>query len=117
MEDSILVSIKSLLGLGTEDSPFDLDVMIHINTAFMRLTQLAVGPALGFKITGKEAKWQDFTGGREDLEGVKTYVYQKVRLVFDPPQTSFLLEAVKANITELEWQLNNIAEGGIPSGV
>lgn len=108
--ESILTSIKKLLGLSEEDTSFDVDITIHINSAFMRLHQLGVGTATAFKITDKTAVWTDFLGERLDLDGVKTYVYFKTRLIFDPPQTSFLLDAIETQIKELEWTLNIQAE-------
>ena len=112
MEDSILTSIKKLLGPEEEDTSFDLDITMHINSAFFNLNQLGVGPAIGFKIQDKTDVWTDFIGDRLDLESVKTYIYLKVRLVFDPPQSGFLVEAIKEQIKEYEWRLNNQAEGG-----
>lgn len=113
MENSILTTIKKLLGPEEEYSHFDMDLIIHINSAFMRLNQLGVGPSTGFKIEDSNATWDLFLANRLDLEGVKTYVYLKCRLVFDPPQNSFLVEAIKDQIKELEWTLNFQAEGGI----
>ena len=110
---SILTSIKKLLGPTEDDTSFDTDIIIHINTALFRLNQLGVGPSEGYFITDKEQAWADFLGAeRKDLEAVKTYVYLKVRLVFDPPQMSHLVEAIKSQITELESLINWQAEGG-----
>jgi hypothetical protein len=106
MENSILTSIKKLLGIDETYTHFDSDVTIHINSAFMNLNQLGVGPSTGFRISDKEALWEDFIDERTDLEGVKTYIYLKTRLIFDPPQTGFLVEAIKDQIKELEWRLN-----------
>ena len=112
MGTSILTSIKKLLGPTEEDTSFDVDIIMHINSAFFRLNQLGVGPATGFFITDNTKTWEDFLESRTDLEAVKTYVYQKVRLVFDPPQSSFLVEAIKDSIKEFEWTINVQAEGG-----
>lgn len=112
MESSILTSIKKLLGIEEGYTQFDLDIVIHINSAFMRLNQLGVGPSTGFKIEDADALWKDFLGERLDLESVKSYIYLKTRLVFDPPQTGFLVDAIKEQIKELEWTLNVQAEGG-----
>ena len=112
MATSILTSIKKLLGPTEEDTSFDVDITMHINSAFFRLNQLGVGPSEGFFITDKTNTWEDFLESRTDLEAVKTYVYQKVRLVFDPPQSGFLVEALKESIKEFEWTINVQAEGG-----
>ena len=112
MGTSILTSIKKLLGPTEDDTSFDVDIIMHINSAFFRLNQLGVGPATGFFITDNTKTWEDFLESRTDLEAVKTYVYQKVRLVFDPPQSSFLVEAIKDSIKEFEWTINVQAEGG-----
>ena len=111
--ESILTSIKKLLGPGEDDTQFDADIIIFINGAIMRLNQLGIGPPGGYSITDKDDKWSDLLGTREDLDAVKTYIYLKVRLVFDPPQSGFLVDAIKSQITELESTLNIQAEGGI----
>lgn len=110
MVESILTSIKKLLGVEEDYTHFDTDIVIYINTALMRLNQLGIGPTLGFRIQDKTAEWIDFLSDATDLEGVKTYVYLKVRLVFDPPQMGYLVEAIKDQIKELEWTLNVQAE-------
>ena len=112
MATSILTSIKKLLGPTEEDTSFDVDITMHINSAFFRLNQLGVGPSDGFFITDKTKTWEEFLVARKDLEAVKSYVYQKVRLVFDPPQSAFLVEALKESIKEFEWTINVQAEGG-----
>lgn len=110
MSDSILVSIKKLLGITEEYDYFDADVIMHINMAFMVLYQLGVGPKTPFSIEDASATWSDFMGDSTDLAGVKTYVFLKVKLVFDPPQSSAAMEAIKQNIAELEWRLNVTAD-------
>lgn len=112
MATSILTSIKKLIGPTEDDTSFDVDIIMHINSAFFRLNQLGVGPSEGFSITDKTQTWEEFLVARKDLEAVKSYVYQKVRLVFDPPQSSFLVEALKESIKEFEWTINVQAEGG-----
>ena len=112
MATSILTSIKKLIGPTEDDTSFDVDIIMHINSAFFRLNQLGVGPSEGFSITDKTTTWEEFLVARKDLEAVKTYVYQKVRLVFDPPQSGFLVEAIKDSIKEFEWTINVQAEGG-----
>jgi hypothetical protein len=107
--DSILTSVKKAIGIEEEDLSFDLDITMAINTAINRLSQIGVGPD-GFVITDKDDLWSDLLGDRKDLEGAKTYIIQKVRLMFDPPQSGFLVEAINKQLTELEWTLNIQAE-------
>jgi hypothetical protein len=107
VETSILKSTKKILGIEADYTAFDLDVITHINSAFSTLTQLGIGPINGFMIEDDTATWGDFLGTSDlQLNNVKTYVYLKVRLVFDPPQTSFHLQAIKDQIQELEWRIN-----------
>lgn len=110
MEESILISIKKLLGLSKDDDSFDTDIIIHINTAFTTLNQLGVGPEEGFSIEDDIATWSDFIGDDKKLKAVQTYIYLKVKLVFDPPLNSAILEANKQTLNELEWRLNLEAE-------
>ena len=104
--ESILITIKKMLGIDEAFIAFDTDVMMNINSALMVLNQLGVGPATGFMITGKDETWSQFLLARTDLEAVKTYIYLKVRLLFDPPANSFLVDAIKNQISELEWRIN-----------
>lgn len=109
--ESILTSIKKLLGPEEADTSFDLDITIHINTALFRLNQLGVGPSSGFVVTDKTQTWTEFVGSpRKDLEAIKTYVYLKTKLVFDPPQSSFLVEAIKSQIVDYESLINYQSE-------
>ena len=108
--ESILISIKKDLGIDADDRAFDPDIIRRINSAFMVLMQLGVGPAGGFRITSESDTWDEFFQGRTDIEGVKDYVYLKVRLKFDPPANASLLEALKEEIAELESRLNMQAE-------
>ena len=105
--DSILTSIKKLIGPEEDHTHFDPDIIIHINMALMVLNDLGVGPTTGFVITGADELWSDFLGDRADLEAVKTYVYLKVRLIFDPPSSGFLIDAIERQIKEFEWRLTN----------
>ena len=109
--DSILDSTKKILGLAPEYDVFDVDIITHINTAFFTLNQLGIGPAEGFSILDRTSTWAWFTEGRANLNSVKTYVYLRVRLLFDPPQTSFAISAMEKQIQELEWRLNVNREG------
>ena len=104
--DSILTSIKKLLGITEEYENFDQDIIMHINSAFMILNQLGVGPKSGFSINNKSSTWDEFIPESSNLEAVKTYVHLKVKLMFDPPLSSTVIEAIKSQINELEWRLN-----------
>lgn len=106
MEQSILNSTKKILGIAEDYTVFDLDIITHINTAFSTLTQLGVGPAEGFMIEDAEAVWTDFIPNDIQYNSVKSYVFLKVRQLFDPPTTSYLISAVDQQIKELEWRLN-----------
>lgn len=108
--NSILTSIKKLLGPEEEYDHFDTDIIIHINSALMVLTQLGVGPSNGFAITDKSAVWTDFVPDIERIEAIKTYIYLKVKLVFDPPQSAAAIESTNKMISELEWRINVAAE-------
>ena len=103
--ENILDSIKKLLGIDEMDLNFDQELIMHINSVFMVLNQLGVGPVGGFKISSNEEVWTDFVGTRLDLESVKSYIYLKVRLLFDPPQNSFLVSSIEKQIEEQEWRL------------
>lgn len=107
--DSILTSIKKLLGIGEEYEAFDNDLIIHINSVLATLTQIGVGPKEGFSIEDDSAVWSDFISDVR-LDSVKTYVYLKVKVVFDPPLNASVMEANKAMINELEWRLNVASE-------
>lgn len=104
--DSILTSVKKMLGIAEEYEHFDPDIIMHINSVFMILAQLGVGPSSGFSISDKNTTWIDFIKDTENIEAVKTYVYLKVRMIFDPPASSSVAEAMNRTISELEWRLN-----------
>lgn len=106
VESSILNSIKKLLGIDQKYTQFDTDIIMHINSVFMVLNQLGVGPAKGFRITGPDQKWKDYITDDDNLDAVKTYIHLKVKAVFDPPLNSTVMEAHKQMISELEWRLN-----------
>ena len=105
--DSILDSMKKLLGISNDYNHFDQDIIIHINTAFMSLRQIGVGPKEGFAIHGSKETWGDFLLDMKTLESVRTYLYLKVRLIFDPPTNSAVVEIFNKNINEIEWRLNS----------
>jgi hypothetical protein len=106
MEDSILEVIKKLVGIHADDTVFDVDVITHINSAFATLTQLGIGPVGGFMIEDDSPVWGDFLEEDLQLNPVKTYIALRVRQVFDPPSTSYLISAFNEQIKELEWRLN-----------
>lgn len=116
MIDSILTSIKKLLGIEEDYEYFDQDILININTAIMTLAQLGVGPDVGYVCEDKTNTWQDFLGDFNDLQAVKTFIYLKTKLTFDPPGNSFLVESIKSQIDELTWRLNVRVEGREDNG-
>ena len=112
--DSILNSIKKLLGVSQDYDVFDQDIIMHINSAFMILQQLGAGPKTPFMITDAEDKWTDFLGTGKGLELIKSYIYMRVRLMFDPPTTSFALDAINKQIQEFEWRINIQVDAYVP---
>ena len=108
---SILFTIKKMLGITNDYDHFDTDIMININMALLTLNQIGVGPEEGYAIRDEGDLWIDYLGDSVKLEAVKTFIYLKVRLAFDPPANSFLIEAMKDQISEIEWRLNAQAEG------
>ena len=110
MEESILTSTKKVLGIAQDYNAFDLDIITHINAAFSILDQLGVGPPGGFWIVDDSTQWTDYPAPPNQLHLIKTYVYLKVRILFDPPQTSFLLTAAENQVKEYEWRLNIFRE-------
>lgn len=105
-KDSILESVKKALGLTEEYAVFDPEIIMYINSTFSTLTQLGVGPEEGFAIEDNTSKWDTFLQGDKRLNSVKSYMYLKVRLIFDPPATSYLISAFEKQAQELEWRLN-----------
>lgn len=104
--ESILTSIKKMLGITEEYEHFDADLIMHINSVFMILNQLGVGPSSGFAIQGKDETWTDFISENHKLELVKSYMHLKVKLLFDPPLGSAVIEVMNRQISEFEWRLN-----------
>jgi len=109
--DSILNMTKKVLGVAEDDDSFDIDIIMHINTVFTTLHQLGIGPVDGFMIEDDTKKWEDYTTGDANLNAVKSYVYLRVRLLHDPPSTSFAIDSMQKQIVELEWRLNVYREG------
>lgn len=103
--ESILNSIKKLLGITAEDTSFDTDIIIHINTVFLTLNQLGVGPNKPVAISSELDTWVDKFGAMDHIEAIKSYTYLRVRLLFDQPTSSFVVESMNKQITELEWRL------------
>ena len=106
VKNSILQSTKKLVGLDASYDAFDLDITTHINSAFSTLFQAGVGPVEGFFITDATDTWDRFIGNKMYINDVKSYIYLRVRMLFDPPTSSFGLAAVEKQIDELIWRLN-----------
>ncbi len=103
--DSILTSVKKLLGINEDYTQFDVDLIMHINSVFSVLTQLGIGPSDGFHIEDKTATWTDFLEDSEKLEMVKSFMVLRVRLLFDPPSSSFVLDSLQRQADEFTWRL------------
>lgn len=104
--DSILTSTKKLLGITEDYEHYDPDIIMHINAVFLILNQMGVGPDTPFSITDKSATWEDFSSDISKIEMVKSYMGNKVRQMFDPPQSGAVAESLKNIIAEQEWRLN-----------
>lgn len=111
---SILLSTKKALGLDQEYEAFDADIIMDINAALMVLQQLGVGPPEGMVVTSKDEKWSDFLADQTDknLSAVQQYVYMSVRLAFDPPNNSSVMDSIRKRMDELEWRLDMQQEHG-----
>ncbi len=108
--ESILLSVKKLLGIDESYTHFDPDLIMHINSVFTILTQMGVGPSEGFAITGESERWADFTDESSEFSLVKSYIYLKVKLLFDPPLSSAAVESLNRQISEFEWRLHVAAD-------
>ena len=115
-DQSILMSIKKLLNVDYADTAFDADIQILINGEFMVLQQLGIGPEAGFSVTGVETTWEEFSTDQTLIETVKSYIFLRVRMLFDPPASSVVADAINSRINELEWRLNIQAERKIETG-
>lgn len=111
-DQSILESVKKDIGASEWDDAFDDTLIRHINSVFMILNQLGVGPSGGYKITSKDDTWDEYDTNGLDVEAIKTYVYKKVKIMFDPSQSSFVNESDKAICNEFEWRLNVAVDPG-----
>ncbi len=103
--ESILTSIKKLLGIAEEYTHFDADLIMHINSVFSILTQIGVGPAEGFSIKDESSVWSDFVPEKSKWELIKSYMYMKIKFLFDPPLNSAVIESANRIISELEWRI------------
>lgn len=111
MTDSILDSTKKILGMDASYTAFDLDITTHINSVFTTLHDLGIGPVEGFMIEDKEATWDQFTGGASLLNSVKSYMFLRVKLLFDPPQNApSYMNSLEKQVQELEWRLSTRRE-------
>ena len=108
--ESILTSIKKLLGIQEEYEHFDADIIMHINSALNSLHQLGIGWSNSFQITGKDDVWDDITTDERQVGMVKMYVFYNVRLGFDPPSNAFVVDSINKRLAEIEWRLNVAAE-------
>lgn len=110
MNESILNSVKKRLGIDAEYKYFDEDIIMEINTVFLSLFQMGIGPTGGFRIEDENDTWDSFIDNAILLEAVKTYISLQVRLAFDPPSSSSVTDAIKQKLSEVEWRLFNVAE-------
>lgn len=110
--ESILETIKKMLGIDPSLTVFDFEIMAHINSSFMTLHQLGVGPEEGFVITGIESKWNSFIDSVK-LNAVIQYLHYSVKLAFDPPATSYAINSMEKMLEELKWRLNVQVETGV----
>lgn len=107
MSDSVLSSTKQMLGISPEDTSFDVNVIMSINTALTILMDLGLTEVEDQIVTSDKMTWDELLGGRTDIEYVKTYIYQKVKLIFDPPTSTAAIDAMQRSISELEWRICN----------
>lgn len=110
MSDSILATIKKMLGLDDGYTPFDTEILVHINAAFMTLCQMGIGPKEGYNVTDYDQTWSNFLVNQVMLGAVKTWVYLQVKMMFDPPTNSFVMDAYKTQADQILWRLNVQAE-------
>lgn len=111
--DSILLTVKKLIGgIAEDDDHFDVDIITDINSVFLELSQIGIGPEEGFSISDKTTTWDEFIKPGAVQNAVRTYVYLKVKLIFDPPSSSFVIESINKTLDKLEWRLNSVSETG-----
>lgn len=104
--ESILNCVKKMIGIAEDYDVFDVDIIVYINSVLSQLTQMGVGPPEGFRITGKNETWESYVQPGKTMELVKTYVPMKVRMMFDPPLSASVANAMSATLTEMEWRLH-----------
>ena len=107
MSDSVLSSTKQMLGISPEDTSFDVNVIMSINTTLTILMDLGLTEVEDQIVTSNKMTWDELLGGRTDIEYVKTYIYQKVKMIFDPPTSTAAIDAMQRSISELEWRICN----------
>lgn len=117
IKDSILHDVKQMVGQEWDDTSYDLDIMTHINSVFFTLSQIGVGPADGFSITDATTKWDAYLGTNKNLNAVKSYIYIRVRLLFDPPTNSFLVTNLQEQANQMEWRLQVEMDPSSPPSV
>ena len=103
--ESILDSVKAMLGITPEQTHFYQDIIMHINSVFVILQQIGVGPKEGFTITDSSATWDEYINGNVNLQMVKSYMGLRVKLLFDPPTSSGYMDCIKQQIAEFEWRM------------
>jgi hypothetical protein len=114
MENSILTSTKQILNISAAYTNFDLDIITHINSTFSIISQLGIGPDGGYMITDASSHWSELAISNDQLNIIKTYVFLRVRMLFDPPTSGFLLDAMKQQISEYEYRLSYLREATQP---
>jgi len=117
MDDSILTTIKQMLGIMEDYTAFDTDIIVLINSAFLILNQIGVGPDTPFSISDESAIWSDFTDDLDNYHAAKTLVYLRVKVIFDPPTSSYVLDAYNKQIEEYTWRLRNQAEDAVSTAI
>ncbi len=114
MEESILQTIKRMIGPSILSNEFDTDLVVHINSVLFDLNELGVGPEEGFVITGETETWGDFLGAETTkLEAIKTFIFMKVKMIFDPPTVGGVINAYEKLIKEYEWRINVMVDPGL----
>lgn len=113
-DESILTETKKALGIAEEVTVFDTDIRMHINSSLGTLNQLGIGPEGGFEVIDVNQVWADFLLTDLELSPVKSYVFLRVKMLFDPPANSWTIVAMKEQIEQLEWRLNAVRENNIP---
>lgn len=111
MSNSILDDVKQVLGILPENTAFDVDIIMHINSAISTLTQLGVGPVAGYQVVDSSNQWSEFADDAR-LNSVRSYIFLKVKLIFDPPASGFATAAMERQILELEYRINVVVDYG-----